>query len=240
MILRVPLRCYLLVVEKNLNRWSYLIERFRYISTTTTLDDSRIVEGYFCPRKIICGGVFLSFSLSIPDARPWVGDLSPSREPPRPTGTVAKRTKTTQGRSRTTTETRTAAWTSWSGSCTQCSGRSPAASSVPPSPCCRLPSPLSWSVQPSVCSGLFHLLCSKWADPSLCCVWSGLDVFNLFMLVQVKFSVNGVLVLMFMWILKGLLEESRSAVVRRARCGACVRPIKINQPLQKITRNLYY
>lgn len=56
----------------------------------------------------------------------------------------------------------------------------------------------------------------------------------------VKFSVNGVLVLIFMWILKGLLEESRSAVVRRARCGACVRPIKINQPLQKITRNLYY
>lgn len=66
------------------------------------------------------------------------------RAPPRPTGTEVRRTKTTQMKMRT--KTRTAAWTYWPGSCTPYSGRPHAARAALPGPCCRLPSPPSWSV----------------------------------------------------------------------------------------------
>jgi len=67
-----------------------------------------------------------------------------SRAPPRLTGMEPRRTKTTQMKRRT--KTRTAAWTYWPASCTPCSGRPPAARAALPGPCCRLPSPPSWSV----------------------------------------------------------------------------------------------
>lgn len=41
------------IVESNLNRWYHLIERFRFISTTTTASRSRNVEKHFYPVRDI-------------------------------------------------------------------------------------------------------------------------------------------------------------------------------------------
>lgn len=83
-----------------------------------------------------------------------------SRAPPRPTGTEARRTKTTQMKRRT--KKRIVAWTYWPGSCTPCSGRPPAARAALPGPCCRLPSPPSWSVPLFVYLLYFSFLFGNW------------------------------------------------------------------------------
>lgn len=49
------IRCYLLVVARNLYRWSHSIEEFRFICTTTLFSGSKNMKWHYYKKKILEG-----------------------------------------------------------------------------------------------------------------------------------------------------------------------------------------